>query len=44
MFNAVLNGGSKGGIVVLESMPFSKYRQALLNPTHNQRGAKTANT
>jgi hypothetical protein len=43
MFNAILDGGSKGGIVVLESMPFSKYRQAILNPTSSQRGAETAN-
>jgi hypothetical protein len=43
MFNAVLDGGDKGGIVVLETMPFAKYRQAILNPSRNQRGAKTAN-
>lgn len=43
LFNAILDGGSKGGIVVLESMPFSKYRKAILNPSRNQRGAKTNN-
>jgi len=32
LFNAVLDGGDKGGLVVLESMPFEKYQQALVNP------------
>ena len=43
MFNAVLDGGSKGGFVVLESMPFSKYKSAILAPNGNDRGPKTAN-
>jgi len=43
MFNAVLDGGSKGGFVVLESMPFSKYKSAILTPNGNNRGPKTAN-
>jgi uncharacterized protein (AIM24 family) len=30
MFNAVLNGGSKGGLVILESRPFTKYQASLV--------------
>ena len=43
MFNAVLDGGDKGGIVVLNSMPFSKFRKAILSPSSNQLGGKTNN-
>lgn len=31
-FNAVLNGGKHGGVVILESMPFEKYRAAIVPP------------
>ncbi len=41
MFNAILDGGDKGGIVILESMPFAKYQQAIVSPNGMQRGAKT---
>mmetsp|Transcript_20703 Transcript_20703/g.60502 ORF Transcript_20703/g.60502 Transcript_20703/m.60502 type:complete len:251 (-) Transcript_20703:203-955(-) len=31
-FNATLNGGNHGGIVILESMPFEKYQAAIVPP------------
>ena len=43
MFNAVLNGQSKGGLVILESMPFKKFKAAIVSPNGSQRGAKTNN-
>eukprot|EP00613_Pedinella_sp_CCMP2098_P007175 CAMPEP_0171603490 /NCGR_PEP_ID=MMETSP0990-20121206/6049_1 /TAXON_ID=483369 /ORGANISM="non described non described, Strain CCMP2098" /LENGTH=253 /DNA_ID=CAMNT_0012165847 /DNA_START=20 /DNA_END=781 /DNA_ORIENTATION=+ len=43
MFNAVLDGGSKGGVVILESMPFEKFRAAIVQPMPGQRGGKTNN-
>jgi uncharacterized protein (AIM24 family) len=43
MFNTVLDGGDKGGMVILQSMPFGKFKKAILNPGKGQRGGKTAN-
>ena len=43
MFNAVLDGGDTGGIVILESMPFEKYQQAIVSPNAMQRGGQTKN-
>jgi hypothetical protein len=39
----VLDGGDKGGLVILESMPFQKFRTAILNPSTSQKGGKTEN-
>jgi hypothetical protein len=33
----------KLGVVILQSMPFEKFRRAIINPSANQRGAITNN-